>query len=304
MPQPFASLLGKTPLILLSIALLSCPQALGHGGGGGGGHGGGGGGHGGGGHGGGGYHGGYGGGGYHAGYGGAYHGGYGGAYHGGAYYHGGGYYHGYYGPHGFYGPYHGYGFYRPYGYGFYRPYYGFGGIGFGYGYGYGLPYYGSGYGLGFGFGPGFGGLGMYGSYFPTYTAGPAVALPSVAVPGDAVPGGAAPGALPPGAVPPTPDGSQPPPDNAVHLQLVVPENAQVFFDGSQVVQTGTIREFVSPPLPAGKTFTYKVSVRYRDAAGKPVDDTRDIQVRANDWFRIDFTQPAPQQQAPAPRPLP
>ena len=33
--------------------------------------------------------------------------------------------------------------------------------------------------------------------------------------------------------------------------------------------------------------------RYTDAAGRPVNDTRDIHVRANDWFSVDFTRPAP-----------
>ena len=40
-------------------------------------------------------------------------------------------------------------------------------------------------------------------------------------------------------------------------------------------------------------FTYRVRVRYFNAAGKAIDDARLIHVRANDWFRIDFNQPAP-----------
>jgi uncharacterized protein (TIGR03000 family) len=92
----------------------------------------------------------------------------------------------------------------------------------------------------------------------------------------------------------------PPPDNAAHLQLVVPENAEVHVEGDKTTQTGPIREFVSPPLAAGKVFNYAISVRYTDANGKPVNDQRVIHVRANDWFRIDFTRPAPPEPAPAP----
>ncbi len=231
--------------------------------------------------------------------GGPYHGGYhqGGPYHG-------GYYHNYYG-----GFNHGYG-YPGYGYGFYRPYYGYGGLGvgglslgglglggLGLG-GLGLGGLGGG-GLGLG-GLGAGGLGMggyglggyggggYGLY-PPYGGGP-VAVPAF--------GGYA--AAPGGAIP----GQTPPPDNAAHLQLAVPENAEIRIDGEMTRQTGAVREFVSPPLTPGQSFTYQISVRYTNAAGKAIEDTRPIHVRANDWFRIDFTRPAPPENAPAPLPRP
>jgi uncharacterized protein (TIGR03000 family) len=76
----------------------------------------------------------------------------------------------------------------------------------------------------------------------------------------------------------------------------VPENAELLIEGQTTSQTGPAREFVSPPLTPGKTYTYRISVRYTDAAGKPVNDTRPIHVRANDWFSIDFTRPAPPEQ--------
>jgi hypothetical protein len=38
--------------------------------------------------------------------------------------------------------------------------------------------------------------------------------------------------------------------------------------------------------------------------GKPVNDRRLIHVRANDWFRIDFTRPAPPERVTAPMPRP
>ena len=192
------------------------------------------------------------------------HGGYHGGYHG-SYYHG-GYYHG-----GF-APYYGRGFYAPYGYGFYRPYYG-------YGAGFGL--------LGGGFGLGGYGLGGYGTYLPYYGGFGAASVPLMV--------NAAPAAAP--ATPPPAD-TPPPPDNAAHLQLIVPANADVFFDGEKTTQTGPTREFVSPPLEAGKVFTYRVRVLYFDAAGKAIDDARLIHVRANDWFRIDFNQPAPPEEPP------
>lgn len=237
--------------------------------------------------------------------------------HGGGY-HGGGYHYGgfYYPNHGsaFYGPYRP-GLYAPYGY--YRPYYGFAGPGLGMG-GLGLGGLGLGMGglgmggLGMG-GLGMGGLGMggYGLYQPYY-GGAMMAPPLVMVPPGAIAGGAgavaggagalaagpgagagAPGAAaaPGQALAQTP----PPPDNAAHLQLVVPANAEVFFEGGKTTQTGPVREFISPALPAGKVFDYKIAVRYLNADGKGVTDRRVIHVRANDWFRIDFTRPSPEE---------
>ncbi len=199
---------------------------------------------------------------------------------------------------GFYYPHHGYGFYGPYRpglyapYGYYRPYYGF------YGPGLGLGGFGLGLGLGYGLGSGLGGYGLggYGLYRPYY-GGTTIVNPTVVVAppagGTGVPQAGAAGAPPAGQTPP-------PPDNAAHLQLVVPENAEVIFDGNKTTQTGAVREFVSPTLPPDKQFDYTIVVRYTDAAGKPVSDRRVIHVRANDWFRIDFTRPAPPEPLPAP----
>jgi uncharacterized protein (TIGR03000 family) len=214
-------------------------------------------------------------------------GGHGGAGHAGAYH--GGFYHG--------GPYHGGfyhgGFYHPYGYGFYRPYYGYGLGGFGLGYGLGLGL-GTGlgaYGLG-GYGLGGFGLGGYGVYAPYYGTSVYVAAPAVT---------GSPNLYANGSAAPSP-AQAPPPDNAAHLQLAVPENAEVFVDGEKTNQTGSVREFVSPPLDRGSSYNYRISVRYTGANGKPVNDTRTIHVRANDWFRIDFTRPAPPD--PLPQPFP
>ncbi len=221
------------------------------------GHGGGGGGHGGGGHHAAAYH----GGGYHGGY----HGGYG-------YYHGGyGYHHG-----GFYG-------YRPYGWGY--PGWGYPGWGYGRFWAYGYrpyPYYGLGLGIGFGY-PGYlpygYGLG-YGSGLASgsYYAGPnTVVTPSVPAP----------------ATPPPEETPQPQQDGTARLMLLVPANAEVWFDGQPTTQTGTERAFVSPVLTPGKTYTYAVRVRYVKDDGKVSDETRPIQVRANDRWVVDFTRPAP-----------
>ncbi len=201
---------------------------------------------------------------------------------------------------GFYYPYHGYAFYGPYRpglyapYGFYRPYYGL----------YGPAVLAGGLGFGLGLGLGYG-LGSYGWYRPYY-GGTTIVNPTTVVvtppPGGAVGGVGDPvvGGAAGGTGGPPVNQTPPPPDNAAHLQLMVPQNAEVLFNGDPTTQTGPIREFVSPPLTPGKLFDYTIVVRYPDADGRMVTDRRVIHVRANDWFRIDFTRPPPPEPLPAP----
>jgi uncharacterized protein (TIGR03000 family) len=83
-----------------------------------------------------------------------------------------------------------------------------------------------------------------------------------------------------------------PTPNRAHLQLLVPEKAEVRVEGVKTSKTGTVRDFVSPPLTPGKNMTYTIAVRYTDASGKPVEETHSVRVRANDRLRIDCTKPA------------
>jgi uncharacterized protein (TIGR03000 family) len=104
---------------------------------------------------------------------------------------------------------------------------------------------------------------------------------------------------------PPPEGVQPPKqDGAARLMLLVPANAEVWFDGQLTTQTGTEREFVSPVLTPGKTYTYAVRVRYVKDDGKVSDETRSIQVRTNDRWVVDFTRPAPRMPETPPAPMP
>jgi uncharacterized protein (TIGR03000 family) len=175
----------------------------------------------------------------------------------------------------------GYGFYRPYYPGWYRPY---PFIGVGVGVGFYAPYYGS---YAYPVAPGY-----------VYPASPYGYPPGIA-------GSGPDGAMPPGMMGQPPK-DRPPPDNAGHLQLMVPADADVFVDGQKISQTGATREIVTPALQPGTRYTYKISVRYADAQGKQIDDTREISFQANDWFSIDFTRAAPPRApaAPPPQPLP
>jgi uncharacterized protein (TIGR03000 family) len=86
--------------------------------------------------------------------------------------------------------------------------------------------------------------------------------------------------------------AQPRNDNAAHLRLIVPENAQLWFEGQKTSQKGRVRNFVSPPLTPGTTYNYSVRIRYTGENGREVEKTQSIAVQANDWRTIDLTQPA------------
>jgi uncharacterized protein (TIGR03000 family) len=152
---------------------------------------------------------------------------------------------------------------------------GFGGLGFGLGYGLGLGYGYGGYGYGYG---GYGGYG-YGGYaygaplYNTYTSYYA------------------------------PDSQTqqqlPQPDDAAHILVVVPSDAELWFNGTKTSQTGTQRDFVSPVLTLGKNYTYEVKARWTED-GKPVEQTRSVHVQANSWQVVDFTRSETSPKAPAP----
>jgi uncharacterized protein (TIGR03000 family) len=161
----------------------------------------------------------------------------------------------------------------------------------------------------------------YGSYGPNYNMGPVGPQYGAGCPmlyaatyrghkffkhggGDCYPAGMEFGSAPAGAggnpagQPAVGKGSPPaeerpaPAPNAAHLQLLVPENAEVLVDGGKTTTTGAIRDFVSPPLDPGKNMRYTIVVRYKDADGKTVEESHVVRFRANDRLRIDCTKPA------------
>jgi uncharacterized protein (TIGR03000 family) len=230
---------------------------------------------------------------------------------------------GYYRPAYYGGYYRGLGYYgRPYAYGIYGRGYGYG-LGYG-GYSYGLGIgTGLGYALGYGgYAPAYGGIG-YGGYSSAYGgygyAAPGVAYPSGGYGYPATPYGN--GSPDPYANPPSGTESNYPPaqqavpqqavpqrqlpsplrnpqeeqgpmeDNTAHLTVVVPEGAELWFNGTKTSQTGTQREFDTPPLTPGQDFRYSIKARWTEG-GRPVEVTRTVQVRANSSQVIDFTRPS------------
>ena len=74
-------------------------------------------------------------------------------------------------------------------------------------------------------------------------------------------------------------------ERAVRINLQVPADAKIWFDGSQTIQTGTVRSFESPPLAVGPEYAYEIRIQWqRD--GKEVTQTRQIIVHAGDAINL------------------
>ena len=123
--------------------------------------------------------------------------------------------------------------------------------------GYGYPGVGIGIGLGLGLGYAYGGDAYYSG--PTYivAGSPNYAPPASAPYSDA-------SAQEPVIV------SQPPPPassgDAAVIRVRVPANADIWFDGDPTAQKGEVRDFASPPLTAGKEYSYEIRARWMEAA--------------------------------------
>ena len=56
------------------------------------------------------------------------------------------------------------------------------------------------------------------------------------------------------------------------ITIVVPPDAEVFFDGAATMQKGADRLFTTPPLPVGRKFYYDVLARWK-GGDKTVEQT-------------------------------
>jgi uncharacterized protein (TIGR03000 family) len=143
---------------------------------------------------------------------------------------------------------HGFG---PYGYGWYGPRH----IGYGYGYvGFGF------YGYPYGFYP-------YPYPYPYYDYPPIV------------PGGQVVVVPPPGAPPLT--------DNRCHIRVLVPPDATLWVGNEQANKTGPVREFVSPVVAAGQSYTYGLRAQWTKD-GQVLEQARDITVQPNQLVIVHF----------------
>jgi uncharacterized protein (TIGR03000 family) len=83
----------------------------------------------------------------------------------------------------------------------------------------------------------------------------------------------------------------------VRVNLRVPSDAKIWFDGSQTNQTGTMRSFESAPVAAGPEYAYQIRSQWKEN-GKDVTQTRQIKVHAGDVVNLTLGSPAAFAMAP------
>jgi uncharacterized protein (TIGR03000 family) len=76
--------------------------------------------------------------------------------------------------------------------------------------------------------------------------------------------------------------------NAARIRVIVPKDAQVWVEGTPTRQSGTVRQFLSPPLTVGKQYTYNILAKWIEA-GREITQTRSLPVWPNSSTTVDFT---------------
>jgi uncharacterized protein (TIGR03000 family) len=81
-------------------------------------------------------------------------------------------------------------------------------------------------------------------------------------------------------------------DGIAKITVVVPPDAEVYFDGSPTTETGTERVYTTPHLVEGTTYSYTIRAVWT-AGGSPVDKTRQVTFRSGSQVRVDFASSNP-----------
>jgi uncharacterized protein (TIGR03000 family) len=85
-------------------------------------------------------------------------------------------------------------------------------------------------------------------------------------------------------------------DNSAHITVIVPANAELWFEGQKTSERGTVREFVSPSLTPGKTYAYEIRARWTEN-GREVSQVREADVRAGAQATVVFRPSASSRQS-------
>jgi uncharacterized protein (TIGR03000 family) len=76
-------------------------------------------------------------------------------------------------------------------------------------------------------------------------------------------------------------------ENVVRINVRVPASAQVWFDGAKTTQTGSLRQFVSPPLDSDRECSYQIRAHWTEG-GRDVERTRKVNFHAGDQVTVNF----------------
>jgi uncharacterized protein (TIGR03000 family) len=78
------------------------------------------------------------------------------------------------------------------------------------------------------------------------------------------------------------------PEASAVIQVRVPADAELWFNGAKTEQTGTLRTFESPPLEVGTRYAYDVKARWTEG-GKAVEKTFHVPLTAGTRTAVNFT---------------
>jgi uncharacterized protein (TIGR03000 family) len=78
----------------------------------------------------------------------------------------------------------------------------------------------------------------------------------------------------------------------VQIEVRVPADAEIWFDNSPTTQTGTVRQFVSPPLMPGHDYFYEVRAKWKEDGQQVIQNER-ITVHAGDQVSVVLPHPRP-----------
>jgi len=78
--------------------------------------------------------------------------------------------------------------------------------------------------------------------------------------------------------------------DTAQVNVSVPANAEIWFDGQKTTQTGALRQFSTPQLTSGKELTYEIKASWKEN-GRTISRTRTVAVKGNQIVEVDFTKP-------------
>jgi uncharacterized protein (TIGR03000 family) len=86
------------------------------------------------------------------------------------------------------------------------------------------------------------------------------------------------------------EGRETPQEKPASVVVRLPASAELYVEKVKTKQTGPVREFETPPLKPGKTFSYHLKATWTDM-GKEVVREAVLRVRAGETAEVDLTQP-------------
>jgi uncharacterized protein (TIGR03000 family) len=85
------------------------------------------------------------------------------------------------------------------------------------------------------------------------------------------------------------------PDTRAQITVSVPADAEIWFEGTKMTSTGSVREYQSPPLTPGSRYTYDIRARWTE---KEHEVTQTQQVEVSAGARVDVRFPVQPTKAP------